>query len=109
MALFWRGCLLGKCSYAQNSCIILAISLALGKRVLVIYGGHGILEEQKRQYYLRIEVILNLATYCGIFGIKDDDMIRRGRKSKYHASLLNHATLPTMYRDKYGSLRTWFD
>ena len=61
--LVWRcfggDVLLGRCNCAQNSCIILAILLALGKRILVIYGGHGILEEQKRQYHLCIEVILN--------------------------------------------------
>ena len=95
--LVWRcfggGVLLGRCNCAQNSCIILIILLALGKRVLVIYGGHGILEEQKRQYYLCIEVILNSATYCSMY-FEDDDMIRRGRKSKYHTFLLNHASLP---------------
>ena len=68
--LVWRcsggDVLLGRCNCAQNSCIILAISLALGKRVLVIYIGHCILEEQRRQYYLCIEVTLNSATYCSI-------------------------------------------
>ena len=85
--LVWRcfggDILLGRCNRAQNSCIILTILLALGKRVLVIYGGHGILEEQKRQYYLCIEVTLNPATYSSMY-FEDDDMIRRGRKSKYY-------------------------
>lgn len=87
--------LLGRCNCAKNSCIILIIHLALGKRDRVIYGGYGILEEQKGQYYLCIEVILDPATYCSLY-LGDDDMIRRGRKSKYHTSLLNYAILPTM-------------
>lgn len=100
---FGRRCSSGKVQLCTNSCII----LALGKRVLVIYGGPGILGEQKNQEYFCIEITLNPATYVQYFG--DDDMIRRGRKSKYQTFLANHSTLPTMRNNRHGSLRTLFD
>ena len=61
--LAWRffgpRCSIWKVQLCTNSCII----LALGKRVLVIYGGPGILGEQKNQEYCCIEIIPNPATY----------------------------------------------
>ena len=50
---YWEGAIVHKIH------VLYWLLLALGKRILVIYGGHGILEEQKRQYHLCIEVILN--------------------------------------------------
>ena len=97
---FVRRCYIGKVQLCTDSCII----LALGKRVLVIYGGPSVLGEQKNQAYFCIEIILNPNTYVSYFG--DDAMICQGRKSKLHTSLLLYSTLPTICNSRHGSLRT---
>ena len=68
--LAWRSfgprCSIGKVQLRTNSCII----LALGKRVLVIYGGPSVLGEQKNQEYVCIGIILNPAIILMYSGLE---------------------------------------